>query len=98
VSCFYLAQIRITDPVAYEKYLARVDAVVAAFGGEYLAVDDSAITLEGEWGPGRFVLIRFASEEALKQWYFSEEYQGIVGYRLVATESRAVVVREGGAV
>ena len=98
MSSYYLAQIRINDPAAYRKYLDRVDAVVASFGGEYLAVDDEAVILEGTWGPGRFVLIRFPSDEALQRWYFSPEYQGIVGYRLAAAESRAVVVHEGEAV
>lgn len=97
MSCYYLAQIRITDSVAYRKYLDRVDPVVAAFGGEYLAVDDEAVILEGTWGPGRFVLIRFPDDQSLQRWYLSPEYQGIVGYRLAATDSRAVVVHEGDA-
>lgn len=97
MSCYYLAQIRINDPVAYRQYLDRVDAVVAAFGGEYVAVDDEAVILEGTWGPGRFVLIRFPDDDSLRRWYFSPEYQAIIGYRLAATESRAVVVHEGDA-
>jgi len=44
---YFVAQIRIDDPVEYEKYLDKTDNIFSLYKGEYLAVDESPEILEG---------------------------------------------------
>ena len=82
MSAYFIANIRIEDEAAYGRYLAEVDAVFGRFNGEYIAVDQNPIVLEGEWRYSRLVLIRFPNLESLRRWYDSEDYQRILKFRL----------------
>lgn len=93
--CYFIAQIDIRDPGAYQAYLDGVDRVVESYGGLYLAVDDAPIPLEGDWGPGRVVIIGFPDYEQARRWYVSPEYQALLRHRLGAAECRAMFVRTG---
>lgn len=44
-----MAQIKIDNPVEYQKYLEKTDAVFKKFNGEYLALDNHSIVLEEKW-------------------------------------------------
>ncbi len=37
MSAYIFASVEITDPAAYEEYRRRVPAIIAAYGGRYLA-------------------------------------------------------------
>jgi len=37
MSAYIFASLEITDPAAYEEYRRRVPAIIAAYGGRYLA-------------------------------------------------------------
>jgi uncharacterized protein (DUF1330 family) len=93
MSHYFMACIHITDEDEYRKYLERAGEVFARFGGTYLAVDDGPELMEGEWDPGRVVLISFESEEDFNTWYRSAEYQEILQYRLRGSKSKAILVR-----
>ena len=90
---FFIAQIKINDQDEYEKYIERVDEVFNKFNGEYLSVDDSPKILEGTWTYTRTVLIRFDSEEEFNEWYYSDEYQDILKYRLSAANCDSILIR-----
>ena len=93
MSVYFVARIRITDPVVYDKYLARVDEVFHAFHGTYLAVDASPEVLEGDWDDARLVMIRFDSRDDLFAWYRSEAYQEILVHRLAGAECQTLLVK-----
>jgi uncharacterized protein (DUF1330 family) len=93
MSAFFIARIRIHDEELYRKYLDECDRIFERYEGEYLAVDAAPRTLEGEPFDGRVVLISFPSEEALERWYYSDDYQRILQYRLAAADCEAVVIR-----
>lgn len=79
---YLMGLMRIHDPVGYQAYVDGFDwAHLRRLGGEVLIVDDTAEVLEGEWTLGRIVLIRFPSREAAKQWYDSDEYGRVRGFR-----------------
>ena len=90
---YFIANIRMKNDEAYRPYLKDVDETLANYGGEYLAVQDSPRVMEGEFPYTRLALVRFADEESLNRWYFSDEYQAILHYRLDNADCDAVVVR-----
>lgn len=91
MSVYFIANIKIHDAQEYEKYLNGCDEVFAKYKGEYLAVDESPVVLEGEWNYTKVVLIRFANDADLRQWYESDEYQQILKHRLSGATCDTVV-------
>jgi uncharacterized protein (DUF1330 family) len=92
MSCYFMAHIRIRDHQEYQKYLVRAREIFKNYHGEYLAVDDHPSVLEGEWDYTRAVLIRFDTREDFNAWYYSQDYQEILKYRLNASESTAILM------
>jgi uncharacterized protein (DUF1330 family) len=92
MSVFFMANINIHDPLEYQNYLNRSEEIFARYRGAYLAVDDKPVVLEGEWNFSRVVLIRFEKKEDFDAWYYSEDYQEILKYRLTASESDTILI------
>lgn len=89
---YFSAQIRIKDPQEYDRYLENFDEIFSRHKGEILAVDESPTVLEGNWKYTKSVLIRFPSREDFEDWYFSEDYQQIIKYRLNAAECDSILI------
>ncbi|HOO33650.1 MAG TPA: DUF1330 domain-containing protein [Thermotogota bacterium] len=92
MSVYFVARINIHDEAAYQRYLENCDDIFMKYNGEYLAVDESPETLEGEMTEGRCVIIRFPDRASLNRWYSSAEYQSILPYRLKGADCQTIVV------
>jgi len=90
---YFIANIRMQNEDAYQPYLRNVDATLAQYGGEYLAVEDGPRVMEGQWPYTRIALVRFPDEESLNRWYHSDVYQAILHYRLDNAVCDTLVVR-----
>jgi uncharacterized protein (DUF1330 family) len=80
------------DPVMYEQYIQRSGEIFRKYKGEYMVVDNEPLIIEGNADITRVVMIRFDTEQDFKDWYYSEEYQEIVKYRLNASDCDTVLV------
>lgn len=89
---YFVAQIRIDDPEVYEKYLENFDDIFSRFNGEYLAIDESPTILEGSWGYTKSVLVKFNSKKEFEEWYYSEDYQKILKYRLKSSKCDTILI------
>jgi uncharacterized protein (DUF1330 family) len=75
MSAYIFASVEITDPAAYEEYRRRVPAIIAAYGGRYLARGGAVERLEGNAPANRLVIVEFPDMVRLKAFYNSAEYQ-----------------------
>ncbi|MEZ5557919.1 MAG: DUF1330 domain-containing protein [Pseudomonadales bacterium] len=91
MAAYFIAQYVVKDPQGYRAYGAAAGPTVAAHGGEVIAFDVAAETIEGQPPGPQTVIIKFDSVEQAKAWYESAEYQAVVGKRLAATEGFAVL-------
>lgn len=89
---YFAAQIRINDPAEYEKYLEHFDDIFSRYNGEYLAIDETPILLEGKWNYTKSVLVRFNSKEEFEAWYYSDDYQKILKHRLKAADCDTILL------
>jgi uncharacterized protein (DUF1330 family) len=89
---YFNAQIRINDPLEYQKYLDKFEDIFSKYKGEYLAIDESPIVLEGDWNYTKSVLIKFNSKEDFEDWYYSDDYQKILKFRLNASNSDTILL------
>ncbi len=92
MSSSFVALIDIHDQARYREYLDGFDEVFERYDGEVIAVEDHPEILEGEWPAGRTVLIRFTSEQALRHWYESEDYQRLARHRHAAATANIAVI------
>lgn len=91
---YFVANIRITNPEVYARYLEKCDEVFTKFKGKYLVVDENAELLEGGWNYTKLVIIEFPGKQELKNWYESKEYQDILKYRMDGSECDTVIAEE----
>ena len=59
MAAYIIANVQVTDPVAFADYGKQVPAIVAAHGGRYLVRGPGAEVLEGDVAPQRVVVIEF---------------------------------------
>jgi uncharacterized protein (DUF1330 family) len=93
---YFFANIRIKDPEEYKKYLVKADEVFEKYNGKYLAVDESPELLEGNWNYTKSVLIEFKTKKDFENWYYSEDYQQILKYRLSSAECDSILIKGAG--
>ena len=88
---YLIAEIEVTDPVGYDEYKKRVPAVIAAYGGRYLARGGAIEVLEGRWQPKRIAIIEFPNLASIKAFWESPEYQPLRKIRERCAKSNLVV-------
>jgi uncharacterized protein (DUF1330 family) len=91
MAAYFIAQYVVKDPKLYGEYQAAGAPTIAAAGGEVVAFDVAAETIEGTPPGPTTVIVKFESSEAAKAWYESPEYQAALPKRLEATEGFAVL-------
>ena len=91
MAAYFVAQYKVNDPDLYKEYQGGAGPTIQAHGAELVVFDAAAETVEGTPPGPQTVILKFASTEALKAWYESEEYQAVVGKRLAATDGFAVL-------
>jgi uncharacterized protein (DUF1330 family) len=80
MAAYVIAQLDVTDPAAYERYMAAAPPTIAAAGGRYLARSGETV-LEGEHDGRRVVILEFPTMEAARRWYHGEAYQAACALR-----------------
>ena len=92
MAAYVVVDVDVKNPVEYEEYARQAGPTVAQYGGTYVVRGGKHETLEGDWTPGRFVVLEFPSVEQAKAWWNSEEYRGPKALRHQHAESKMIVV------
>jgi len=91
MAAYFIAQYVVKDSKLYREYQVAAGRTVQECGGEVVAFDVAAETIEGTPPGPHTVILKFDSTEAAKAWYKSPGYQAAVGKRLAATNGFAVI-------
>lgn len=89
--CYFVADVEVTDPVAFQEYAKGAPPTVAAYGGRYIARGGALEVLEGTWAPKRLTIIQFDSVERCKAWFNSPEYAPFKEIRKRTTRAKLLV-------
>jgi uncharacterized protein (DUF1330 family) len=92
VPAYAIFDIVVTDPERYEDYKKLAPPAIAAYGGKYLARGGKLDVLEGDWNPGRIVVLEFPTAEQAKAWIESPEYREARALRHATATTRAILV------
>ena len=93
MAAYFIAQYVVNDRKLYREYQAAAGPTIQAAGGEVVAFDVAAQTIEGTPPGPQTVILKFESAEAAKAWYQSPAYQAVVGKRLAATQGFAIIAQ-----
>ena len=82
---YVIANYRINDSEAFEKYPPAVGPTLAQYGGKLLVADRAVKGVEGS-PQSVIVVIEFESVEAAQRWYDSPENKAVKGLRTSTTD------------
>jgi uncharacterized protein (DUF1330 family) len=89
---YIIVDVKITDPQRYEEYKRLTPGTLAAFEGKFIVRGGHTETLEGDWQPGRVVILEFPSLEKAKAWWSSDRYAPAKAIRQSASITRMIMV------
>jgi uncharacterized protein (DUF1330 family) len=92
MKAFVVAAETVNDDVVFAAHRKGVPATLEAFGGRFVTRGGGLTVLEGEWPHSRLVIIEFPSRAAAEDWYKSDEYQKIVGFRHDSSIGNLIIV------
>jgi uncharacterized protein (DUF1330 family) len=92
-SAYVIASVTVTNPAQYDEYRKLSTEAMRVHGAEVCVRGGKVEVLEGDWEPGRIVVLKFPSMEATRAFYDSPEYrkaraarEGAAVMRLLAVE------------
>ena len=89
---YIVADVEIHDQEAYAEYRAGVLDSLVPFGGRFLVRGGTWEPLEGDWQPGRLVVLEFPSVEQARAWYESDAYRALRDLRRRISRGNLVLV------
>ena len=92
MAAYLFVNIEVKDQTAYAEYRKGVSPMIYKHGGEYLARGGATQVLEGDWNPGRIVLLKFPNQAAVKAFLNDPEYQPLKVLRESSADSQMVSV------
>lgn len=90
---YAIAQLRITDRAAYDRYQSRFMDVMKKFRGRLLAADEHPRIVEGTWDREKVVLLEFPDPAAFREWAESPEYLEIARDRKAGSDAVILLVK-----
>jgi uncharacterized protein (DUF1330 family) len=92
MKAFIIIDVKINDPVLYEEYKKLTPASLVPYDGKFLVRGGMTETIEGDWKPGRFVILEFPSVEKAKEWWNSDNYGHAKKIRQRAAHTQMILV------
>ena len=92
-SGYIIMSVDVTNPAQYEEYKLLSTEAMRVHGAEVCVRGGEVQVLEGDWNPGRTVVMKFPSFEAAKAYHDSVEYRKARAAREGAATVRMVAVQ-----
>jgi uncharacterized protein (DUF1330 family) len=92
MKAYVIVDVQIKDPVIYEEYKKLTPGSLVPFEGKFIVRGATTETLEGDWQPGRFVILEFPSLKNAKAWWASDNYAAAKALRQSCSITNMVVV------
>ena len=93
MTVYVIAQLKITDRAAYDRYQARFFDVFRKFNGRLLSADERPSVVEGDWNRDKLVLMSFPDEAAFQAWANSPEYLEIAKDRKAGAQGLVLLAK-----
>jgi uncharacterized protein (DUF1330 family) len=91
MAAYIIVDVKINNAEMYEEYKKLTPASIAAYQGKFIVRGGATETLEGDWKPGRVVVLEFPNAEHAKQWWSSSEYAPAKNIRQKAATTKMIL-------
>ena len=88
---YTIAEIEVTDPAGYQKYIEGTTPAVPAAGGRFIARGGKTFVVNGA-PPKRIAVIQWESYEKAQAFFDSEAYKKLIPIRDKSSNFRAFVI------
>ncbi len=92
MAAYLIVDVHINDPETYKQYVQLTPASIAAYGGRFIVRGGDAQTLEGDWSPGRVVVLEFETAARAEEWWSSPEYAPAKALRQKSADTAMILV------
>ncbi len=89
---YIIVDVKINNHDDYEAYKKLTPASIVAYGGKFVVRGGATHVLEGDWMPGRVVVIEFPEADRARQWWNSPEYAPAKSLRQSAAITNMILV------
>lgn len=91
-SAYIIANVTVNDPQQYEEYKRLSSIAMKVHGAEVCVRGGAVEVLEGDWTPGRVVILKFPDMAQARNFYNSTEYDAAIEARKPIAVMRMVLV------
>ncbi len=81
MAAFFVANVKLKDPIKFQEYAQKAGKTIAAHGGEPVLRGKLDTVLAGSAEHEAVGIVKFPHAEALAAWFNSSEYQAIIPLR-----------------
>ena len=92
MKAYVIVDVKIHDHSRYDGYKKLTPASLVPFDGKFVVRGGKTETLEGDWEPGRIVVLEFPSLEKAKAWWSSDGYAPAKAIRQASSDTRMIGV------
>jgi uncharacterized protein (DUF1330 family) len=89
---YVIVDVSIHDFKEYEEYKKLTPGAIAAYDGKFIVRGGQTTTLEGDWKPGRIVVLEFPTVDRANEWWNSEIYTKAKIIRQRSAETKMIIV------
>ena len=89
---YMIVNVTVKDAEKIKEYIASTPEVIGKYSGRFLARGGEMWVAEGNWKPGRLVIVEFDSLEKAKEFWNSEDYKPLKALRQSAADTEMVMV------
>jgi uncharacterized protein (DUF1330 family) len=93
MAAYMIVDLDVADLSALAEYARQAVPLTAKYGGRTLIRRGAHEVLEGNWQPKQIMCVEFATMEALKRWWTSEEYEPLKPLRRRASKANIIAVQ-----
>ncbi len=93
---YFVIELSVEDGPSLAEYERAATEYVVAAGGRFLVRGNNYRPIEGDWHPGRLIVIEFPDLDAVERYYHSEPNQRLKRTRLAGTAgkpARAIAIQ-----
>jgi uncharacterized protein (DUF1330 family) len=92
MKAYIIVEVNVKDPVRYEDYKKMTPGSLLPYEGKFIVRGGQSEPLEGDWVPGRVVVVEFPSVEKAKAWWSSGGYAPAKALRQATADTRMILV------
>lgn len=90
---YLYAELEVTDQAYFDaEYAPRVKPVLEKYGARFLVAGGNPEVREGDRNVKRVVFLEFESAQRARQFYDSQDYQDVIGYRLASANAHLYIL------